>query len=62
MAIHEPSSQPSGLCQTCRYISAHLERYTVTPWDVSFSCELRCEPKAPHAIFCLRYEREPGAD
>jgi hypothetical protein len=53
---------PSGLCATCRFVQAELRRYTITPWDVSFVCALRAEPKAPHASYCLKYEREPGAD
>ena len=53
---------PTGLCATCRYCEAELQRYTSQPWDVSFSCRLRAAPLAPHALSCLKYERAPGAD
>lgn len=53
---------PAGLCATCRHCEAQLTRYTAAPWDVSFVCVLRAEPKAPHASYCLKYEREAGAD
>lgn len=53
---------PTGRCATCRYCEAHLMKYTTTPWDVSFQCALRAEPKAPHAFYCRKYERAPGAD
>ena len=56
------TSETSGKCATCRYISPKLERYTATPWDVSFSCVVRGSPLAPHAGECARYEREAGAD
>jgi len=54
--------EPSGLCATCRYVEAQLMKYTAQPWDVSYACLLRAQPLAPHALFCNRYEREPGAD
>jgi hypothetical protein len=53
---------PSGLCASCRWVRAELARYTSAPWDVSFTCALRAEPKAPHVSNCLKYEREAGAD
>jgi hypothetical protein len=53
---------PLGLCATCRYVEAQLMNYAAQPWDVSYACLLRAQPLAPHALFCNRYEREPGAD
>jgi hypothetical protein len=53
---------PTGLCATCRYCEPELMRYTAAPWGVSYACAIRAEPKAPHAYYCLKYEREPGAD
>lgn len=55
-------SQPSGLCLTCRYVIAQLQRYTATPWNISYECVIRAAPMAPHATYCLRYEREPGTE
>ena len=54
--------QPSGLCRTCRYVEAKLARYTCESWGIAFECQLRAMPMAPHAGYCLKYEREPGAD
>jgi hypothetical protein len=53
---------PTGLCRSCRWVTAELVRYTARPWDVSFACALRAEPQAPHVSSCLKYQREAGAD
>lgn len=52
----------SGLCATCRYIEAHLQRYTSEPWGVAFSCAKEHVNQVPHVTYCHDYEREPGAD